>query len=142
MNKGFTLLELIVVIIILGVLATLGLTQYARTIERTRGAEARSVLGAARKFAMAAYMDNGTIATMTADQMGIGAGTDQAPTACRASHYFSYGTAVAANAVTITATRCAAGGKTPQGGAASGLTLTLASNVGTGVDAWGGTGAY
>lgn len=45
MKKGFTLLELIIVIIIIGILATLGLTQYARMVERGRGAEARQLLG-------------------------------------------------------------------------------------------------
>ncbi|MDD4894863.1 MAG: prepilin-type N-terminal cleavage/methylation domain-containing protein, partial [Candidatus Omnitrophica bacterium] len=33
-HKAFTLLELIVVIIIVGILAVLGLTQYTRVIEK------------------------------------------------------------------------------------------------------------
>jgi prepilin-type N-terminal cleavage/methylation domain-containing protein len=41
-KKGFTLLELIVVIVIIGVLATLGLTQYASMVERGRSAEAKA----------------------------------------------------------------------------------------------------
>ncbi len=146
MKKGFTLLELIVVIIILGVLATLALTQYGRTIERTRGAEARQILGSARKFAAGMYMDIGTTTGLTNLQVGFGAGLDQAPDAvggCRPSHYFSYAlTGNADPAVTLTATRCAAGGKTPQGGPAAGLTLTLDANVQTGIDLWGGTGSY
>ncbi len=147
MKKGFTLLELIVVIIILGVLATLALTQYGRTIERTRGAEARQILGSARKFAAGMYMDVGTITGLTDLQVGFGDEIDQAPDSavggCRPSHYFSY--AITGNvdpAVTFTATRCDTGGKTPQGGPAADLILTLDANVRTGVDLWGGNGGY
>lgn len=46
--RGFTLLELVVVMIIVGVLATLGMSQYGRTVERSRQAEATSILGALR----------------------------------------------------------------------------------------------
>ena len=48
MKKGFTLLELIIVIIILGILATIGVSQYQGTIEKGREAEARSILGSMR----------------------------------------------------------------------------------------------
>lgn len=142
MKRGFTLLELIVVIIILGILATLGLTQYGRTIERSRGSEARAILGQIRKFAAAGYLENGTISGLTALQAGIGPGADQIPDTCRVSHYFSYAVAGADPSVTITATRCGAGGKNPQGGPATGTTLILTSNLNTGVDSWTGTGGY
>ncbi|MBU0504178.1 MAG: prepilin-type N-terminal cleavage/methylation domain-containing protein, partial [Candidatus Omnitrophica bacterium] len=48
MKRGFTLLELMIVIIIVGVLATLGITQYQTAIERARGAEARQVISQLR----------------------------------------------------------------------------------------------
>jgi len=41
-RKGFTLLELIVVIIILGILASLGFSQYIKMVEKGRSAEARN----------------------------------------------------------------------------------------------------
>lgn len=138
MKKGFTLLELIVVIIIVGVLATLGFTQYGRMVDRARGAEARMILGDIRKFAAAYRLENGTVSGIAVANVNIGTAADNIPSACTGTHYFSYGITSSDPSVTITATRCTTGGKTPQG--VSGLTLILTSNITTGVDTWTGTG--
>ncbi|MDD5130223.1 MAG: prepilin-type N-terminal cleavage/methylation domain-containing protein, partial [Candidatus Omnitrophica bacterium] len=45
MKKGFTLVELIIVVIIVGILASIGLTQYNKVVEKSRAAEARMILG-------------------------------------------------------------------------------------------------
>ncbi|NQT75613.1 MAG: prepilin-type N-terminal cleavage/methylation domain-containing protein [Candidatus Omnitrophica bacterium] len=44
-NKGFTLVEVLVVVIIIGILASIGIPQFADSIEKAKGAEARSGLG-------------------------------------------------------------------------------------------------
>lgn len=43
-RKGFTLLEILIVVIIVGVLATLGLVNYQRVVERTQDNAAKSDL--------------------------------------------------------------------------------------------------
>ena len=55
MKKGFTLLELIVVIIVLGVLASIALPQYFKVVERGRTAEAVSILGLLRSAQVRYY---------------------------------------------------------------------------------------
>ncbi len=141
MKKGFTLLELVVVIVILGVLATLGFTQYGRMVERARGAEAKAILGSIRMLSVGYRLQNSSVTGMVASDVNVGTATDQIPSSCASTHYFSYGIGTPADpSVTITATRCTTGGKAPQGVAAN--TLILTSNVTTGSDTWGGTGGY
>ncbi len=157
MRKGFTLLELIVVIVIIGILATLGFAQYTRMIERSRGAEARSVLGAIRTQAAALWIERSAgaplvvpAATFVAAAVGIGNTTSQISDACSAvapstNYYFMYAIAQnpANNGYVATATRCTVlNGKQPGAPAGAGLTLTLTTNFATGADQWGGTGGY
>ena len=146
-NKGFTLLELLIVIIIVGVMATLGLSQYSQVVERSRGAEARQILGQMRSICAAIYMEEETNARCLAaggSALGLGAASDgRIPNAaCNQSHYFRY-TIAASNGtqgMDYTATRCNAGGKIPQ---ATGVrTLTLWANYQTGRSDWVSPNGY
>ena len=47
-EAGFTLLELLMVVIIIGILATMAMPAYFKTTERTRASEALSILGTIR----------------------------------------------------------------------------------------------
>jgi prepilin-type N-terminal cleavage/methylation domain-containing protein len=147
-RRGFTLLELIIVIIIIGVLATLGLTQYTRMVERSRGAEARQILGDIRKVAAGHYLECNSLAASDScaafdnTMAGIGTDADMIPETCRNTHYFTYSVSISGTDTLVgTATRCAAGGK---GGPSTsgGKTLVLTTTYPGGTDIWGGTGGY
>lgn len=45
MRKGFTLVELIIVVIVVGILATIAIPQYLRATERAKGGKGISALG-------------------------------------------------------------------------------------------------
>ena len=126
MRKGFTLIELIVVIIIVGILASVGMTQYTKVVEKGRAAEARLILGSLRTAEVAENIENGAYVVLAS--LGV-----DAPAACASTHYFSYACTTAG---LCTATRCTGGGKAPQGAAA--YTKTLDAATGT----WGGAAGY
>jgi len=120
MKRGFTLLELIIVIIIIGVLATLGFTQYTKVVEKGRSAEAKTVLGQIRTAEAAWRLEHDTYTNTIGDLYLSGI---TALGACDSTHYFMY--SVNTTSGLATATRCTAGGKTPQGGTAYTLTLAI-----------------
>ena len=152
MKKGFTLLELMIVLIILGVLATLGVMQYQAAIEKARGAEARQIIGQLRSQCAGIYMNDPSATgqgTMACDDQNMGIGATlgipgPAAAQCRVTNFFFYtmtpGAAVGDSDVIFTATRCIAGGKTPQGGVNGNLTLNTDYALGT--DVWATTGGY
>ena len=131
MRKGFTLLELIVVIVILGVMATLAASQYTRMVEKSRGAEARNMLGIIRTNEAAIKQQNNACSTVPADA-GIGG---EIPSSCTTTHYFSYSLSGATgNSFSALATRCTSGGKNPNYTTPN--TVQITSNFDNGLDSW------
>ena len=124
MKKGFTLIELIVVIIIVGILASVGMTQYTKVVEKGRAAEARLILGSLRTAEIAEFMENGAYATVA--NLGVAA-----PSTPVATHYFTYACSTATG--TCTATRN--GTKIPTSTVAYTKTLDIAGT-------WGGSAGY
>ncbi|MDD4893883.1 MAG: prepilin-type N-terminal cleavage/methylation domain-containing protein [Candidatus Omnitrophica bacterium] len=108
-NKAFTLLELIIVIIIIGILATVGLSQYTIIIEKGRLGEAKSNLGVMRKLAYEYYLRNGTFSGMVSNDV-----LASLPTGCTSTNYFFYArSTIGTNWVDLGTYRCTTGGKTP-----------------------------
>ena len=114
--KGFTLLELIVVIIIIGILGAFAFTQYTRVIEKGRSAEARNNLGTLRKLQLAHYQENGNYNTNLPTETGLAARS------CNTNYYFRYTCATTGD---CTASRCTAGGKAPNVAASDAYQLSL-----------------
>ncbi len=110
-RKAFTLLELIVVIIIVGILAVMGLTQYSRVLEKSRVAEAMGILGSVRRAQLAYYTEKGAY-TSSYSELGI-----NITTSCVSTNYFSYSYNIGAwpcdGGSYNYAQRCTANGKTP-----------------------------
>ncbi len=99
-RKGFTLLELLIVIVIVGILASVAITNYPRMVRKAKVAEADGVLGAMRGAEMRYFAENYAY-TATSTNLDI-----TIPT----SVYFNY-TAAANGTVTATGKGTMAGVK-------------------------------
>ncbi len=67
MRKGFTLLELLMVVIILGILIAIALPRYLGVVERGKAAEALNLLGTLRGSQLRYYAINDEYATTAGD---------------------------------------------------------------------------
>ena len=116
--KGFTLIELMIVLIIIGILATVGIVQYQSAVEKSRGAEAKTVIANLRRQCEALYLETG-MNDCNATNLHLGtATTDEYPTSCSEGtgplHFFQYAVTASGTTAVFTAKRCAPGtGRTP-----------------------------
>ncbi len=123
-RKGFTLTEMMMVVLLLGILATIAFPRYIQVVEKGRSAEARQALGAIRDAELAYYLEY-DVFTAVMGNLGL-----PYPAACTGTYYYNYGIAVNGATFTATATRCTAGGKAPQAAAAHVVNLTQAGVLG------------
>lgn len=145
MRRGFTLLELIIVIIILAILASLAVPRFLVQTERARAAEALQHLGVIRGAMDRYWVSNsssylGVVLTI-ADNCGAGYNLD---ISCpndpavypRKQFVYSIG-GLAANAYTITATRLSTRGDGTTGVAADNITADQGGTI-TGAGVYAG----
>lgn len=123
-QKGFTLVELMVVIIIVGILAAIAVPLYTSYVEKARVTEATSIMGAiitSQKIEMQRTTNYYTAST-PADFRSRGIDISD-------TRYFTYTTAPTADGFTVTATATAAFG------AGAGDTITFTKS-GTTAGSW------
>jgi len=125
---AFTLIEIIIVIIIVGILAAVGISQYSETVEKSRLAEAKVRIGAMRQLAYEYYLNNGTLTGMTNADVGV-------DNTCISADFYRYTIGINAGTYAmLAAIRCTSGGKTP--GASRPYAIHTQVYPGTGSDLW------
>lgn len=128
---GFTLLELLIVIIILGILAAVGIPVYTGTLEKARAKEALNMMSAIKE-AEARYAQESatnTFLSVTATNSFTPTGSGNIDTSW-STRYWTLGTSASGANCTITATR--------SGGPQNGRTITLLISNTNYVGTWGG----
>lgn len=128
-KRGFTILEMVVVMIIIGILATIAIGQYLSFIEKSRTSEAKSILMELRTAYNNYNLEHASPAT-SLTQLDL---NEEVPSSCDRSHYYSYHI----QAPDVVARRCTSGGKKPD---FRGSAYEIRLNVTDGN--WSGTDGY
>lgn len=127
-KKGFTMLELLMVVIIIGILATLALPQYMGFIEKARATEAISTIGTIRTAQNLYKLETGTYSS------DINALAITVPTS-GAGTYWTYGvTGASDTGFGVTATRTSK--KAAAGIAGQNIVMTWNDSAG---ETWSGS---
>ena len=100
-RAGFTLVELIIVVIIIGILASIAIPQFSKTMERSRIAEASAVLGALRGAQLRYKLEN-TDYTTSYLKLDIDLPNYDSSAGSPNGKFFTYNVANAAEGITAT----------------------------------------
>ncbi|MFA4854927.1 MAG: prepilin-type N-terminal cleavage/methylation domain-containing protein [Candidatus Omnitrophota bacterium] len=107
LSRSFTLIELIVVIIIVGILAAVGISQYSLIVEKGRTAEAKVRIGTMRQLAYQYYLENKDMTNIQDADVGV-------DYTCYSTDFYKYHTSPSSSSgVHLYAYRCTVDGKTP-----------------------------
>ena len=104
-KKGFTLLEILIVVIIIGILASIALPQYTATIEKARSGEAIINIGSIRVALDRYWYQNGVL---PANSNFLSLDIDNPNSVTNRLYTYGFtddGTTVAIRKYTVTATR-------------------------------------
>ena len=110
LEKGFTLVELMIVIVIVGILSSVALPNFLSQSNKAKGTEAKTQISSIMKTAGGNYADGGmtyvdTSGTPTCSRLG---GPDDYDATNNPDAKFNYACSKAANILTVTATASAA----------------------------------
>jgi len=117
MKKGFTLIELIIVVIIIGVLATIAVPQYLKAVTKAKVAKAKHAMGLIAQGEKMYRGENDTYITVVDGGFNAALGTYVELTDIDADTDWNYDANTGADTYTITASKIAA--------PAAGATITL-----------------
>lgn len=70
-RKGFTLIELLVVVLIIGVLASIAMSEYQKTVEKSRSTEAVAALSSIALAQDREFMRNGSAYANTLNNLDV-----------------------------------------------------------------------
>jgi len=129
MKRGFTLVELIVVIIIVGILAAVGISQYSAIVEKSRLAEAKTLTGTMRQLAYEYYLKNGSLSGISSNDLDVGCGSCNTKSWFYAGSYF----VCSSTKIALFASRCTSNSKPPNG---SYYSFFLLIDFATGKSGW------
>jgi type IV pilus assembly protein PilA len=127
LRKAFTLIELIVVIIIVGILAAVGISQYSLMVEKARTAEAKIRIGTMCQLAYQYYLENQDMTNIRNADVGV-------DNTCSSTGFYKYSVGGGSTWQWLRAYRCTSGGKTPN--ASREYLYQVSYYPGTGVSTW------
>ncbi len=128
--RGFTLIELVIVVIIIGILSTVAIVNYIGTIEKGRASEAKTTLAQIRTAWSNYYLEHQAAPGSFAD-LELNETAFPGPANCNEGHFFRYGI----TGTTAFAWRCTSKGKKPNADNLRSYNITMDLENGS----WGGT---
>ena len=136
MKKGFTLIELLVVVLIIGILAAVALPQYTKAVEKSRTAEAMTLMGDILTGERIYHMATGAFTTdlkkLDVEMPGLTSGAD-AQDSITTKNFLIKVTAASATGLTVAAIRANTNGTVAGSGTQEYtlyMTLDDAGNIG------------